>query len=147
MKSTLILRNYASIPSEHPERGGQHVNKTDSAIRITHLPTGVVVECQDERSQHKNRGARHVAAPIPSTRFRAGKNNNRKWPKTEKSKSAAGIVRSGLRTYNYPQGRLTDHRINLTLYKLEQILEGDLKSGHRPVTKRTSRRIADETGR
>ncbi|MBR9805066.1 PCRF domain-containing protein, partial [bacterium] len=105
--------------------GGQHVNKTDSAIRITHLPTGVVVECQDERSQHKNRAramsllhARlNEAARIEAEKSQADERRN--------------LVGSGdrserIRTYNFPQGRLTDHRINLTLYKLGEIMEGQL---------------------
>lgn len=105
--------------------GGQHVNKTNSAIRITHLPTGIVVECQDERSQHKNRAR---AMSLLAAKL-----------KTEQETAAAqsiaderrNLVGSGdrserIRTYNYPQGRVTDHRINLTLYKLAEIMEGDL---------------------
>ncbi|NVK30895.1 MAG: peptide chain release factor 1 [Gammaproteobacteria bacterium] len=105
--------------------GGQHVNKTDSAIRITHLPTGTVVECQDERSQHKNRAkamallqsklldaeqSKQAAAQSESRRLQVG----------------SGDRSERIRTYNYPQGRLTDHRVNLTLYKLDAIMEGDL---------------------
>jgi len=105
--------------------GGQHVNKTDSAVRITHLPTGVVVECQDERSQHKNRAralallqsrllaaeqAKQVSAQAASRRLQVG----------------SGDRSERIRTYNFPQGRVTDHRINLTLYRLEAMMDGDL---------------------
>lgn len=105
--------------------GGQHVNKTDSAIRITHLPTGVVVECQDERSQHKNRAK---AMSLLASRLLEAE---REREAREMSESRRSLVGSGdrserIRTYNYPQGRITDHRINLTLYKLEEIINGDL---------------------
>ena len=105
--------------------GGQHVNKTDSAIRITHLPTGIVVECQDERSQHKNRAramsllkarlldderSRQAAAQAESRRLQVG----------------SGDRSQRIRTYNFPQGRITDHRVNLTLYRLPEVLQGDL---------------------
>ena len=105
--------------------GGQHVNKTDSAIRITHLPTGIVVECQDERSQHKNRAR---AMSLLSARLRDAEVAKRE---TETAEKRRGLVGTGdrserIRTYNFPQGRLTDHRINLTLYKLDDIVEGDL---------------------
>lgn len=105
--------------------GGQHVNKTDSAVRITHIPTGVVVECQDERSQHKNRAR---AMSILRSRML---NAERERQQSEEASVRKSLVGSGdrserIRTYNYPQGRVTDHRINLTLYKLEQIMEGDL---------------------
>ena len=105
--------------------GGQHVNKTESAIRITHLPTGVVVECQDERSQHKNkekalkvlRSRLYEAMQKEQTDAIAGE---------RKQQVGTGDRSERIRTYNYPQGRVTDHRINLTLYKIEQILNGDL---------------------
>lgn len=105
--------------------GGQHVNTTDSAVRITHLPTGIVVECQDERSQHKNR-ARAMA--LLKARLLAAEQAKRQ---AEQSASRRLQVGSGdrserIRTYNFPQGRVTDHRINLTLYKLDEILEGNL---------------------
>ncbi len=105
--------------------GGQHVNKTDSAIRITHLPSGIVVECQDERSQHKNRAR---AMSLLSARLTA---QAREKQQAEQAHSRRLQVGSGdrserIRTYNFPQGRLTDHRINLTLYKLGEIMEGDL---------------------
>jgi len=105
--------------------GGQHVNKTDSAVRITHLPTGIVVECQDERSQHKNRaramallGARLLAAE----RERAASEKAR----TRRLQVGTGDRSERIRTYNFPQGRLTDHRIELTLYRLDAIIDGDL---------------------
>ena len=105
--------------------GGQHVNKTDSAIRITHLPTGIVVECQDERSQHKNRAR---AMSLLAARLRSAEEEKRHAETAEKRR---GLVGTGdrserIRTYNFPQGRLTDHRINLTLYKVEDIVNGDL---------------------
>ena len=105
--------------------GGQHVNKTDSAIRITHLPTGIVVECQEERSQHKNR-ARAMS-------FLQSRLKNMEAEKAAQTQAAArkSLVGSGdrserIRTYNFPQGRVTDHRINLTLYKLDEVMAGDL---------------------
>ncbi|NVJ50009.1 MAG: peptide chain release factor 1 [Gammaproteobacteria bacterium] len=105
--------------------GGQHVNKTDSAIRITHLPTGVVVECQEERSQHKNRAK---AMSMLQSRLLAAQQEAAKSEETEARRSlvGSGDRSERIRTYNYPQGRLTDHRINLTLYKLDEIMEGDL---------------------
>ena len=103
--------------------GGQHVNKTDSAIRITHLPTGVVVECQDERSQHKNR-ARAMSA-LKSRLLEAEMERQRQEEAyTRKSLVGSGDRSERIRTYNFPQGRVTDHRINLTLYKLDEILAG-----------------------
>lgn len=105
--------------------GGQHVNKTESAIRVTHLPTGLVVECQDERSQHKNRDRalkilRSRLADIEREKQEAALASERK------SQVGTGDRSERIRTYNYPQGRITDHRIGLTLYKLEQALNGDL---------------------
>jgi peptide chain release factor 1 len=105
--------------------GGQHVNKTDSAVRITHLPTGIVAECQDDRSQHRNKAR---ALQVLLARIQDKQRNE------QAAKDAAlrkGLVGSGersdrIRTYNFPQGRLSDHRINLTVYKLDQIMEGDL---------------------
>jgi len=105
--------------------GGQHVNKTDSAIRITHLPTGIVVECQDERSQHKNRAR---AMSLLGARLRSAEEEKRHAETAEKRRSLVGTGDRSerIRTYNFPQGRLTDHRINLTLYKLDDVVEGDL---------------------
>ena len=105
--------------------GGQHVNKTESAIRITHLPTGVVVECQDERSQHKNRD--RAMKILLSRLYEAEQEKQRATQAAErKSQVGTGDRSERIRTYNYPQGRVTDHRIGLTLYKIEQILNGDL---------------------
>lgn len=105
--------------------GGQHVNKTDSAIRITHIPTGVVVECQDERSQHKNRAK---AMSLLKTRLLSAQQDKQKQEQdlTRKLQVGTGDRSERIRTYNFPQGRLTDHRINLTLYHLLEIMEGDL---------------------
>ncbi len=105
--------------------GGQHVNKTDSAVRITHLPTGIVVECQDDRSQHRNKdkALKVLAARIKDAQLRA---QQAKEAATRKSLIGSGDRSERIRTYNFPQGRMTDHRINLTLYKLEYIMDGDL---------------------
>ena len=105
--------------------GGQHVNKTDSAIRLTHIPSGIVVECQDERSQHKNRAR---AMSLLKAKLL---NNERSKQEAEIAENRRNLVGSGdrserIRTYNFPQGRVTDHRINLTLYKLDEFLQGDM---------------------
>ena len=112
--------------------GGQHINKTDSAIRITHLPSGIVVECQEERSQHKNRAKamRLLAARLLDI--------ERSKAQSEQAAERKSLVGSGdrserIRTYNYPQSRVTDHRINLTLYNLAEVLEGDLDSVITPL--------------
>ncbi|MDE2089104.1 MAG: peptide chain release factor 1, partial [Gammaproteobacteria bacterium] len=105
--------------------GGQHVNKTDSAVRITHLPTGIVVECQDERSQHKNRAR---AMGLLAARLLAAEREKQtaEQAQARRLQVGTGDRSERIRTYNFPQGRLTDHRINLTLYQLGAILEGDL---------------------
>jgi peptide chain release factor 1 len=105
--------------------GGQHINKTDSAVRVTHLPTGIVVECQDDRSQHKNkdRALKVLAARIKDKQYHE---QHAKEAATRKSLIGSGDRSERIRTYNFPQGRLTDHRINLTLYRLESIMDGDL---------------------
>lgn len=112
--------------------GGQHVNKTDSAIRLTHLPTGIVVECQDERSQHKNRAK---AMSVLQARLNQIEEEKRA---AEEASTRRSLVGSGdrserIRTYNFPQGRLTDHRINLTIYRLEEVIEGDLDAVLEPI--------------
>ena len=105
--------------------GGQHVNKTDSAVRLTHLPTGVVVECQDERSQHKNRAR---AMSLLQARLLAAEKEKRAsaQARSRKLQVGSGDRSERIRTYNFPQGRMTDHRINLTLYKLAAIMDGGL---------------------
>jgi peptide chain release factor 1 len=105
--------------------GGQHINKTDSAVRITHLPTGIVVECQDDRSQHKNKAQAMsvLAARIKDKQLRE---QQMKQAAERKSLVGSGDRSERIRTYNFPQGRVTDHRINLTLYRIEQIMDGDI---------------------
>ncbi len=105
--------------------GGQHVNKTDSAVRVTHIPTGLVVECQDDRSQHRNR-AQALAVLASRLLERERQERNRKEASMRKSLIGSGDRSERIRTYNFPQGRVTDHRINLTLYKIEAIMDGDL---------------------
>lgn len=112
--------------------GGQHVNTTDSAIRITHLPTGIVVECQDERSQHKNKAK---ALSVLASRIKAAEDEKRH---NEEASTRRNLLGSGdrsdrNRTYNFPQGRVTDHRINLTLYRLEEVMEGKLDMLIEPI--------------
>ncbi|MBN8281803.1 peptide chain release factor 1 [Zoogloea sp.] len=105
--------------------GGQHINKTDSAVRITHLPTGIVAECQDGRSQHQNKASalRVLAARIKDIQVRE---QQAREAATRKSLVGSGDRSERIRTYNYPQGRITDHRINLTLYKLDAVMQGEL---------------------
>ncbi len=105
--------------------GGQHINKTDSAVRITHLPTGIVVECQDDRSQHRNKAQAMsvLAARIKDVQERE---QQQKIASTRKSLIGSGDRSERIRTYNFPQGRVTDHRINLTLYKIDAIMDGEL---------------------
>jgi peptide chain release factor 1 len=112
--------------------GGQHVNKTDSAIRITHNPSGIVVECQDERSQHKNRAK---AMAILQSRLTQLEEDKRQ---AEETSTRRNLVASGdrserIRTYNFPQGRVTDHRINLTLYCLDDVIAGELNAVLEPI--------------
>ena len=107
--------------------GGQHVNKTDSAIRITHIPSGLVVECQEERSQHKNRAK---AMSLLQSRLLMQQQEQQQKEQSDKRKSlvGSGDRSERIRTYNFPQGRMTDHRINLTLYSLSDIMEGDIEN-------------------
>ncbi len=107
--------------------GGQHVNKTDSAVRVTHIPTNIVVECQDGRSQHKNKAQ---AMSVLASRIldEQQRTQQKEQASTRKELVGSGDRSQRIRTYNYPQGRITDHRINLTLYKLAEIMEGDLES-------------------
>ena len=140
MKKGLSIKNSIVIP-EHEliittsgsgGPGGQHVNKTDSAIRITHIPTGVVVECQDERSQHKNRAK---AMSLLKTRLLDAEQSKQRQQQAQTRKSLVGTGDRSerIRTYNFPQGRLTDHRIHLTLYKLNEIMEGHLAQVLEPL--------------
>jgi len=112
--------------------GGQHVNKTDSAVRLTHIPTGTVVECQDERSQHKNKAR---AMSVLQARIMSAKieKQQAEQAQTRKSLVGSGDRSERIRTYNYPQGRVTDHRINLTLYKLDDIIQGGLDQVIEPL--------------
>lgn len=113
--------------------GGQHVNKTDSAVRLTHLPSGIVVECQDERSQHKNR-ARAMSLLQARLLDTQVAEQEAEHAATRKLLVGSGDRSERIRTYNYPQGRVTDHRINLTLYKLDEIIEGGLDQVIEPLT-------------
>lgn len=106
--------------------GGQHINKTDSAVRITHLPTGIVVECQDGRSQHKNK-AQALAVLAARIKDQQTRDQAAKTAATRKSLVGSGDRSGRIRTYNFPQGRVTDHRINLTLYKLDRVMDGELE--------------------
>lgn len=105
--------------------GGQHINKTDSAVRITHIPTGIVVECQDGRSQHKNK-AQAMSVLVARIRDKQMREQQAKQAATRKLLIGSGDRSERIRTYNFPQGRISDHRINLTLYKIDQIMDGDL---------------------
>lgn len=125
--------------------GGQHVNKTDSAIRLTHLPTGTVVECQDERSQHKNRA--RAMSLLQAKLLDAARSAQ----ETEQAENRRQLVGSGdrserIRTYNFPQGRVTDHRINLTLYKLDEVIEGDLDAVVHPLIQEHQADLLQELG-
>ncbi|MCC5811163.1 MAG: peptide chain release factor 1 [Ectothiorhodospiraceae bacterium] len=126
--------------------GGQHVNKTDSAIRITHLPTGIVVECQDERSQHKNRAkamALLQARLLSEERSRQAAEQSAQ----RKLQVGSGDRSERIRTYNFPQGRVTDHRINLTLYKLEEIMQGSLDQVIGPLVQEHQAELLAEMAR
>lgn len=125
--------------------GGQHVNRTDSAIRITHIPSGVVVECQDERSQHKNRSR---AMSLLQSRLLAAAQEKQHAEQAENRKLqvGSGDRSERIRTYNYPQGRLTDHRINLTLYKLEDIMEGSLEQVLQPLIQEHQTELLTQLG-
>ena len=112
--------------------GGQHVNKTDSAIRIVHIPTGIVVECQDERSQHKNR-ARAMSLLHARLNDMQQAAADKQQSDTRRLLVGSGDRSERIRTYNYPQGRVTDHRINLTLYKLDEVMQGDLDAVIQPL--------------
>ncbi len=112
--------------------GGQHVNKTDSAIRLTHMPTGIVVECQDQRSQHKNKARAMVLLQSRITNIEKDKQESEQ-SEARKLQVGSGDRSQRIRTYNYSQGRITDHRINLTLYKLSEVMDGDLDQVVEPL--------------
>ena len=123
---------FALTPIAPVARGGQHVNKTDSAVRLTHLPTGIVVECQDERSQHKNR-ARAMSLLQAKLLDKAQSEQSQEQAQQRKSLVGSGDRSEKIRTYNYPDGRVTDHRINLTLHRLPQIIAGELDAVIEPL--------------
>jgi len=125
--------------------GGQHINKTDSAIRLTHLPTGIVVECQEERSQHKNRAK---AMSLLQSRLLAAEQEKRaaETARNRKLQVGSGDRSERIRTYNYPQGRVTDHRVNLTLYKLDEILQGALDQVVDPLIQEHQAELLAELG-
>jgi peptide chain release factor 1 len=125
--------------------GGQHVNKTDSAIRLTHLPTGIVVECQDERSQHKNR-ARAMSLLQARLLEQEQARQESEIAESRKLQVGSGDRSQRIRTYNFPQGRVTDHRINLTLYKLDEILAGNLDIVIDPILQEQQADLLAETG-
>lgn len=125
--------------------GGQHVNTTDSAIRITHLPTGLVVECQDERSQHKNK-ARALSLLSARLLEQEKAEQAREQAEDRKLQVGSGDRSQRIRTYNYPQGRVTDHRIGLTLYKLDELLGGDLDMVIEPLTQEHQAELLTELG-
>lgn len=125
--------------------GGQHVNTTDSAIRITHLPTGLVVECQDERSQHKNK-ARAMSLLSARLLEQEKAQQAREQAESRKLQVGSGDRSQRIRTYNFPQGRVTDHRIGLTLYKLEELLSGNLEMIIDPLTQEHQAELLTELG-
>ena len=112
--------------------GGQHINKTDSAVRLTHIPSGLVVECQDERSQHKNRAKAMAVLTARLVQLEEDKRRAEE-ANTRRSLLSTGDRSDRIRTYNYPQGRVTDHRINLTVYRLNEVMEGDLDTLVQPI--------------
>jgi peptide chain release factor 1 len=125
--------------------GGQHVNKTDSAIRITHVPSGIVVECQDERSQHKNRSR---AMSLLKAKLLAAERAKRDaaQAKSRKLQVGTGDRSERIRTYNFPQGRITDHRIELTIYRLDAVMDGDLDEVIEPLLQEhQAELLAEET--
>lgn len=125
--------------------GGQHINKTESAIRITHIPTGTIVECQDERSQHKNRAR---AMSLLASRILSAKQEKQHAEQSSmrKLQVGSGDRSERIRTYNYPQGRLTDHRINLTLYKLDDIMQGGLEQVIEPIIREHQAELLTQLG-
>lgn len=123
--------------------GGQHVNKTDSAIRLTHLPTGIVVECQDQRSQHKNKARAMNLLQAKITDIEKEKQASEQ-SEARKLQVGSGDRSQRIRTYNYPQGRITDHRINLTLYKLSEVMEGDLDQVIEPLIQQNQANLLTE---
>lgn len=126
--------------------GGQHVNRTDSAVRITHIPTGTVVECQDERSQHKNKAK--AMAWLQAKLLTAERDKQQaEQASTRKSLVGSGDRSEKIRTYNYPQGRVTDHRINLTLYRLSDVMDGDLDQVVEPLIKEHQADLLAEVGK
>jgi len=112
--------------------GGQHINKTDSAVRITHIPTGMVVECQDERSQHKNKAK---ALSVLASRLVQQEQEKlaQEQADTRRNLLGSGDRSDKIRTYNYPQGRVTDHRINLTIYRLDEVMNGKIDDLIQPI--------------
>ena len=112
--------------------GGQHINKTDSAVRITHIPTGMVVECQDERSQHKNKAK---ALSVLASRLVQQEQDKlaQEQADTRRNLLGSGDRSDKIRTYNYPQGRVTDHRINLTIYRLDEVMNGKIDELIQPI--------------
>jgi len=125
--------------------GGQHVNKTDSAIRLTHLPSGIVVECQDERSQHKNR-ARAMSLLQARLLEQERSRQEAQIAESRRIQVGSGDRSQRVRTYNFPQGRVTDHRINLTLYKLDELMSGNLDMLIDPLMQEHQADLLAETG-
>ncbi|MDO8844567.1 MAG: peptide chain release factor 1 [Methylicorpusculum sp.] len=125
--------------------GGQHINKTESAIRITHIPSGVVVECQDERSQHKNRAR---AMSLLQSRLLAAEQEKQQSEQAQNRKLqvGSGDRSERIRTYNFPQGRMTDHRINLTLYKLDEIMQGSMEQVIEPLINEHQAKLLTQLG-